>query len=87
MGTFVQTQKKGYYSETNKAKELKFSLKVRVIITVSVVTFAKSFRLKFARKIEKRPHTYFLTKQAILQKQKMKFNETSKNTFLGMETI
>ena len=62
-------------------------MKVQVIITVSVVIFAKGFRLKFVRKIEKRPRTHFLTKWAILQNQKLKFNETSKNEFLRMETI
>ena len=54
--------KKGYYSDTNLARELKFSVKVQVIITVSVVIFSKGFRLKFAHKIEKRPYTHFLTK-------------------------
>ena len=42
MGTFFEHKDK-YYSEINWARELKFSVKVQVIITVTVVIFAKSF--------------------------------------------
>ena len=62
-------------------------MKVEEIITVNVVIFAKGFSLKFARKIEKRPHTHFLTKQAILWKQKIEIQQNLQKWILGMETI